>query len=177
MIYTSYNYNKVFFNTLSVDPNSFGSSSVSAYVPSSLGAGNYTLSVSNGMDTVKLPGALKVVVPTITGISPTSGYPGTDLTISGHNFNTGSSYVYIGSYSYYAYSNDSTTFKITIPSYLAPGTYKVSVNGGNNQIYSPTDFIVLAPTLTSITPATGTVGTAVIIKGEGFRTNASNVSV
>jgi uncharacterized protein (TIGR03437 family) len=44
-------------------------------------------------------------------------------------------------------------------------------------VNSPTDFTVLAPTLVSMSPTTGTVGTSVIISGEGFGTNTGYVSV
>jgi hypothetical protein len=176
---SSYSYNKVFFGTVGVTPSysSYSSTSLTVYLPTGLIAGNYTLSVSNGLDTVAVPGTLKVVVPTITGISPSSGYWGTDLTISGHNLNTSYSYVYLNGSTYYAYSYDSASFKIKVPNYITPGTYKIALYTGYVQVQSPTDFTLLSPTLTSITPSTGSAGTAVIITGEGFGTSTGNVSV
>ena len=173
---SSSSYNFVLFGSTRVSNIYSYTSYINVTVPSTLTAGDYTVSVSNGVDTVIIPGKLKVVVPSITGISPTSGYVGTDLTISGHNLNTNSYYVYFNTSIYSAYSYDTSTYKIKVPS-LTPGTYKILLSGVTGQIQSPTDFTVLAPTLTSITPTNGTVGTAVIITGDGFGTSTSNVSV
>ena len=173
----SSSYNSVFFGATKISNIYNYTSYLNATIPNNLNSGDYVVKVSNGLDTVTVPGTLKVVTPTITNISPASGYWGTDLTISGHNFNTNYSYVYFNSSSYSAYSYDSTTYKIKIPSYLSPGTYKIYVYTGSGQIQSPTDFTLLSPTLTSISPSNGTVGTAVIITGGGFGTSISNVSV
>jgi hypothetical protein len=173
---SSSSYNAVFIGSTKISNVYAYSGSFSVTVPQ-MGSGNYNVSVTNGLDTVKIPGTLSVVTPVITGISPTSGYWGTDLTITGHNLNTNYSYVYFNNSSSTAYTYDSTTYKVKIPVGYTPGTYTIGLNNGGTQILSPTNFTILAPTLTSITPTNGTVGTGVIITGEGFGTSTSNVVV
>jgi hypothetical protein len=175
--FNSYSYNKVFIGQTEITSSysSSGYTSISVYAPSNFAPGDYKVRMSNGIDTVEAPGTLKVVVPSITGISPTSGYSGTTLTVSGHNF-TNDYYVYFNGSGYYATSHDSVSYKIKVPA-LEPGTYKIKVNSGSSYIQSPTDFMVIAPTLTSLTPTSGSTGTSIVINGQGFGTNAGNVTV
>ncbi|HEX2933988.1 MAG TPA: IPT/TIG domain-containing protein [Bacteroidales bacterium] len=155
-------------------------SSSSFYIPGNIAAGEYPIRISNGVDTVLMPDPLTVVVPSITNISSASVYPGDLLTITGHNFNDliyidGDPYGYDFSYS----KHDSVSFEIEVPS-LRPGTHTVEMRANNqfyNEILSSKVFTVLEPTLTSITPTSGAVGTSFIINGRGFGKNSFLVGV
>lgn len=173
---SSYFYNYIFIGTTKFQASSSYTSYMSITIPSGLAAGEYPISVTNGVDTVVASSKINIVVPTITGISPGSGNWGSDLIISGHNFNTNYSSVYFGGTGYSTYSYDSTTYKIKVPSYLTPGTYKISLYTGASYVQSPADFTILAPTLTSLSPTSGGIGTAVVITGDGFGTG-NTVSV
>lgn len=146
-------------------------------VPSSISEGKYNLSVSNGIDSISLLNQLEILRPEITDISPDSAYANTKFSITGRNFLLSSgAYVYFDSYSTYCTVQDSTVLKGTVPN-IEPGTYKVSFTTGNFTVKSPTNFKILAPVLTSITPASGAANSAVIINGNGFGTSTSNISV
>lgn len=172
-------YNKLHIGNLVVSASSYYSYNSYAQftLPSTLSKGEYTAYVSNGLDTVVLPGKVVIVQPEITGILPTSGYPGTKFTISGHNLYYSNSYtnIYFDNTSFGYSSIDSTTIKGTVP-YFDPGTYSVYTEVGGVRVKSPEKFTILAPTMSSISPATGIFGTSVVINGEGFG-SSNNVSV
>jgi hypothetical protein len=117
--------------------------------------------------------------PTITGISPTSGLTtgGTPVTISGTNLTNAT--VTIGGVSV---SNlmvvSSTQITCTTPPGTAgPASLIVSVTGTTSASTTYTYIDDTDPTITEISPATGTTegGTSVIITGTGF-TGASSVT-
>jgi hypothetical protein len=141
-------------------------------LPISIAEGEYTPLVSNIIDTIKLDSKIAIVKPSITGFSISSGYPGTALTIDGKNFvNAGTSpsvYFSLNASSSIT-SYDSTHIRIKVP-WVMPDTYPVFVNFGSYQIQSPTSFTVVEPLISSIVPASGGVGTSIIINGEGFGT-------
>ncbi len=173
------NYNKIYIGSTMIYANSYGDANnfINANLPTTITGGSYKVSVSNGLDSVTVPGNLTVVIPTITGISPTSGSWGTNLTITGHNFNMNGGYILFNENYCYPNSYDSTSYNINVPSTLLPGTYQVNIMNNSYQIISSLNFTLLPPTLTSLTPSSGSAGTSVIISGQGFRSNTNNVYV
>lgn len=171
-------YNKLHIGNHIISTYSSSSSSLNFTLPGTLAKGSYTAYLSNRIDTVQLPANIEIIYPEITSITPTSGYTNSKFTITGKNLYTGYSAttLYFDNYTNTAYVNDSTTVKGTVPG-IEPGTYTVYINAGNLKIKCPETFTILAPKLTSITPATGAASTSVIIQGEGFGNSVNNVYV
>ncbi len=81
--------------------------------------------------------------PTVTGVSPTSGPPGTTVTVTGTNF-TGATAVTFGTTAAAFTVVSSTTITATVPAGLAAGTYDVRVTtpAGTSANTSADDFSV-----------------------------------
>ncbi|MHB1685622.1 MAG: cellulase family glycosylhydrolase, partial [Bacilli bacterium] len=128
--------------------------------------------------------------PAISSLSPTSGAPGTSVTISGTNFGTtqGSSTVDFGSTAGTATSWSDTSITATVPS-VAAGSTSVTVDVGG-QVSSAAAFTVTTsatPASISVTPlqlsatsvaAGGTLtGTATITNSGGTSITLANVVI
>ncbi|GAB3849792.1 hypothetical protein GCM10028822_14150 [Hymenobacter terrigena] len=130
--------------------------------------GNYFFDISNANFTIAPgPGA------TITSFTPASGPAGTVVTITGTNF-TGATAVSI--------NGTAATFTVvsatSITATVAAGTTSglISVTTPTGTAVSATPFLVgVPPMITSFTPATGAVGSTVVITGTNF-TAASQVT-
>gem|GEM_PF-5110906 len=129
-------------------------------------------------------------VPTITSISPSSGQAGTtvSITVNGTNFVNGASVVIFNGVGV-GEATPNTTFLFSIqlsatwaiPANFTPGTYNLAVvNPNNGQGSNDATFTVTAatnpvPTITSISPTSGFLNSAVTITVYG--TNFINSSV
>jgi len=144
-------------------------------VPESLAAGIYNIEVNNGISNVVLSNSFTVVTPIISSLSPSTGYYGSEVTIYGENL-INTSYIYFGNYGADIVSRDSSSIKVKVPSGITPGATKLSVNYGNKTYSSTVEFTILAPIITSFSPVSGTPGTEVTIKGNGFSSGYYNSS-
>ena len=147
--------------------------SITVSVPSSLGEGTYNVEVNNGIMNKVLTNAYTVVVPKITSFSPSTGYFGTEVTLKGENLNSISN-VMIDNYWLAISSRDSSTIKVIIPVDTVTTPVKIKAYDGNKYITCPGDFTILMPVITSFSPGSGTPGTVVTIKGQGFSTDYYN---
>lgn len=146
------------------------------YVPELLKSGTYDVEVNNGIENVVFPNAFTVLVPKITGFTPTSGQYNSEVSLFGENiFNV--QYVGLGNSGAEIIYRDSFKIVLKVPSNIKTGSAKVWANIGNTTIYSPDNFTVLAPVITSFSPAEGTPGTIVTIKGNGFDSDQYSTSV
>jgi hypothetical protein len=103
--------------------------------------------------------------PTITSFSPTSGVVGTSVTISGTNF-VGTTAVSFDGTSAVFDVDSATTITATVPSGATTGPIGVTADGTATSV---SDFTVLVPpTISSFSPASGPVGTVVSITGTYF---------
>jgi hypothetical protein len=102
-----------------------------------------------------------VVVPTITTVSPTSGAPGSSVTITGTTFTGATAVKFYGLTASFTV-NSSTQITATVPANATTGSITVTTPGGTAT--SATSFTV-APRITSFTPVSGAVGTGVVIYG------------
>ena len=113
--------------------------------------------------------------PTIASFTPSSGPVGTSVTITGTNFTnaTGVSFNNVAAASFVV--NSATQITATVAAGSSTGAIRVTTAGGTAT--SATNFTVsaAAPTITSFTPSSGSVGTTVLISGTNF-SNASAVS-
>jgi len=107
-----------------------------------------------------------ILKPSIAVFSPTSGGPGTLISFSGNNLGN----VQVSFNGVPATTTQVSAFQVRAVVPVGATTGKVSAtNLAGDTGYSTADFIVLqAPTITSLTPATGPVGTGVVIAGSNF---------
>jgi len=108
-------------------------------------------------------------VPSITSLNPTSGPVGTSVTIAGTNFGAtqGTSTVTFNGKAAAATSWSATSITAPVPSGATTGNVVVTVGGvGSNGVSFTVP--VPAPSITSLNPTTGFVGTSVIIVGANF---------
>ena len=114
-----------------------------------------------------LAGFVVTVPPVVTGMSPSSGPVGTSVIISGTGFGTtqGTSTVsFSGALATVASWSDSA-ISVTVPAGAATGNVVVTAAGllSNGMI-----FTVTVPTIASVSPTAGPVGTNVTISGTTF---------
>ncbi|MBJ6117670.1 IPT/TIG domain-containing protein [Pontibacter sp. BT310] len=113
--------------------------------------------------------------PTISGFTPSSGKVGDVITINGTGFTT-ANMVYIGSEPTLDFDivNDNQ-IKVNVPATASTG--KIQVHTGYGSKSSSSNFTLNeAPVISSINPASGTVGTEVTITGSKF-TGVTSVSI
>lgn len=106
--------------------------------------------------------------PALTSLSPTSGSVGTPVTITGTNFGAtkGTSTVVFNGMTAAPTSWSATSIVVPVPAGAITGNVVVTVGGiASNGL---TFTVTTAPTLTSLSPASGVVGTSVTILGTNF---------
>jgi hypothetical protein len=109
--------------------------------------------------------------PAISSFSPTSGGPGTQVTINGSNFDELENINFNGAYAAYIWVS-STQLKATVPSGATTGKIQVKTSAGSAS--SASQFTVPG-VISSFSPASGPVGTSVTINGTGFSNSVSSV--
>jgi YD repeat-containing protein len=156
-----------FNGTAATSITSWSSSSIVAKVPTGATTGNVVVIASgvatSGVSFTVLP------TPTITSLSPTSGAVSASVTISGTNFGStqGTSTVtFNGTAATSITSWSGTSIVAVVPTGATTGNVVVTVSGVAS---SGSSFTVLAtPTLTSLSPTSGAVGTSVTLTGTNF---------
>ena len=109
-----------------------------------------------------------IITPTISSISPSSGVPGTQVTINGTNFGAtqGTGQVWLGStYAGSIVSWSATQIVATVAANSISGNAQVQQSGvWGNQVA----FTVTSPSITSISPTTARAGDSITITGTNF---------
>jgi hypothetical protein len=124
-------------------------------------ADNYFFDISNANFTIA-PGA----GPSILSFTPATGPVGTAVTITGTNF-TGATAVSINGTAATFTVNSATSLTAIVAAGTTSGLINVTTPAGTAT--SATPFLVgSAPTITSFTPATGPIGSIVVITGTNF---------
>jgi IPT/TIG domain-containing protein/beta-propeller repeat-containing protein len=121
--------------------------------------------------------AFTVIAPNITSISPTSGYPGTQVTFTGTNFGAsqGSGSVWLGSKAAGSIVSWSATQVVAVvASGAASGNAQIQQNGVWSNAIA---FTVITPNVTSISPTSGVAGTQVTFTGTNFGASQGSGSV
>ena len=142
---------------------------------------------------------IKLPIPTISSLQPTSGPIGTTVTITGSGFTPTGNKVKFGNLGneynprYSFDSSDGKTLVFTVPStndyacrytqpacFLAqvltmPGTYAVSVINANGTSNEVSFTVNISPAVTSLSPTFGPIGTTVTIAGSGFTATGNKV--
>lgn len=124
-----------------------------------------------------LAGQIFAASPSITSVSPTSGAVGASVTITGTNFGSsqGSSTVKFNGKTATATSWSSTSIVATVPSGATTGNVVVTVSGTASNGKSFT--VVSAPSITSLSPTSGVVGTSVTVTGTNFGSTQGSSTV
>ncbi len=156
----------VTFNGTPATPTSWSSTSIVAPVPAGATTGNVVVTVagvaSNGVSfTVVAP-------PSITSINPASGPVGAAVTITGANFGAtqGTSTVPFGGATATPTSWSATNIVVPVPSLASTGGVLVIVGGYASNVVTFT--VTSPPTITSLSPTSGSISTPVTITGANF---------
>jgi hypothetical protein len=173
--------NEVQFNGVTATVSSSTATSITTSVPAGATTGTITVTVSGVTATSSMSFTVPTgPAPTITSIAPDSGPVGTSVTITGTNFSAtpASNSVQFNGVTAAVSASTTTTITTSVPAGAVTGPLSVTVGG--QVVTSATNFTVTgnaAPSITSFTPASGPVGTQVIITGVNFNSTAANNSV
>jgi len=172
------------FNGVAATPASWSATSIVAPVPAGATTGNVVVTVggvaSNGMNFAVTPPP-----PSITSLNPASGVVGTSVTISGANFGAaqGASAVTFNGTAGTPASWSATSIVVPVPSGAATGNVVItrapSGGGSAEDISNGVNFTVTssAPSITSLNPTSGAVGTSVTISGTNLGTTQGTSTV
>ncbi len=105
---------------------------------------------------------------TITGFTPSSGPPGTVVTITGTHLNSANGVTFNGIMSNFT-SDTSTKITVKVPTGATTGYIEVATLDNGNAT-SATKFTDAGPTITGFTPSSGPPGTVVTITGTNLLT-------
>src|SRR6185437_7949824 len=146
-----------------------------------------TPAAQNGYVTVTVAGVSSrsgdvyytIPAPQITSVSPTSGAPGSQVTVNGSGFRTtqsiggNSSFLYFNGFNAAITSWSDTQIIATVPSSATTGPVTIGGFSGNSN--ADVVFTTANPVITSLSPTSGPVGTSVQINGSGFGSTAGTV--
>lgn len=117
--------------------------------------------------------------PVVRVMEPTSGPPGTRVTLRGAHFGAEASRVTVafGATEAAVVSAAPTALVVTVPDGAASGRVAVTA-GGVGPVLSPTEFRVMAPVrLARVDPRAGDIGERVTLTGTGFSTTPADNTV
>ena len=135
---------------------------ITATVPAGATKGKIAVTTAAG---TALSTAMFTVKPTISGFTPPSGDVGATVTINGTGLSGATSVRFNGRVATIPPSHPDTQIVTTVPAGATTGPITVTTPGGT--VTSATDFVV-APRITSFTPASGAAGATVTINGANF---------
>jgi len=176
------NYTRVLIGGATAPLTLWTDSKIQGTVPGLLASGTYDVAVErelNGGLVRTSTVAFTLVIPSIASVIPSSGAIGVPFTITGANFgNYVANYTVVligGATAPLTLWND-TKIQGTIPG-VSPGDYDLVVqrelNGGVVTTL-PAQFKVIVPTLTGLTPSTGTIGATFTLTGTDFGNYVAN---
>ncbi|MFI5158367.1 MAG: IPT/TIG domain-containing protein [Sphingobacteriales bacterium] len=172
---------QVSFNGVQAGIVSVSSTQIVATVPSGINAADNTqvpIQVSLAGQTLSLPYSFTILA-NYKDYSPKSGPIGTVITFTGDN---------LPSYYYYGYQSISVLFgtaseilgnnysQATVPSNITANNFQISVTESGRTFTLPGTFNVTAPTITSISPASGLPGSTVTVTGTDFPTSYGGIT-
>jgi YD repeat-containing protein len=163
---TSQGASTVTFNGIAATPTSWTPTTIVTQVPSGATTGNVVVTVqgaaSSGVPFTVIP------APSISGISPFTGSNGTVVTVNGNNFGNsqGTSTITFNGVPAGPTAWNNTAITVPVPQGASSGFVVVTVAGIVPS--SGSNFIVPRPSVSSISPTSGPVGTWMTITGSGF---------
>jgi preprotein translocase subunit YajC len=115
--------------------------------------------------------------PTLTAITPLTGPGGTEVTLTGTQFNAtlANHQVKFGTtLATLLPSHTTTELVAVVPSGLTPGIHPITVTIGAVEPTQALDFTVTQPVVTAISPAAAQVGQGVTLTGSHFNTDSAS---
>ncbi len=165
------------FNGTVATPTSWSAARIVATVPSGAATGPVAVTV-NGVTSNGVTFTVSATAPSIASLSPTSGIVGIAVTINGANFGAtqGTSSVRFNGTVATPTSWSAARVVANLPSGATTGPVAVTVNGiaSNGATFTVTS---PAPTVSSLSPTSGAVGSAVTINGANFGATQGTSSV
>ncbi|MBS1508151.1 MAG: IPT/TIG domain-containing protein [Bacteroidetes bacterium] len=141
---------------------------ITVTVPASATSGKISVTV-NGVTYQSTSDFTVIAPPSVTGITPTAGVAGTAVTIAGANFGTAATDAIVKFNGVQATITNLTSSSITATVPTAATTGKVAVTVNGITVQSASDFTVIQPpTITSVAPQSGIVGSTVTLSGSNF---------
>ena len=153
----------VTFNGVSATYTVNSSTQITATVPAAASTGPIVVTTPGG--TATSSGSF-TIPPTIAGFTPSGGYAGTQVTITGTGFTGATSVRFNGVTASLITVDSATQIAATVPVGATSGTIAVTTPSGTAT--SASSFNVLSPTITNFTPVSGPAGTVVTVTGSGF---------
>ena len=160
---------------------SWSASSITVTVPANATVGAKAVVVTSGGQssgaatfTVNAP---PVTAPIITSLTPSSGLAGSSFTIAGSNFGASgpSNTVSVGGITAATTSWSATSITVTVPANATVGAKAVIVTSGGQSsaaatftVNAPIPVPVQAPSISSLSPESGLVGSSLTITGTDF---------
>ena len=159
---------EVTFNGKAGTVNTVGQTEITVTVPPGATTGYITVTTPSG--NVTSATQFTYIGPTITGFTPSSGPPGTVVTITGTNLAVATEVSFNGKAATDITSDTPTKITVKVPAGATTGY--ITVTAPNGSVTSATKFIYVGPTITGFSPSSGPPGTVVTITG----TNLSNTT-
>ena len=156
------------FNGTTAVPTSWSATSIVAPVPTGATSGTVVVTVG-GVASNGVAFTVTSTTPSITSLNPLSGQVGTSVTITGTNFGStqGTSTVKFNGTTAAPTSWSATSIVAPVPAGATSGSVVVTVGGvaSNGVAFTVTS---TTPSITSLNPLSGQVGTSVAIMGTNF---------
>jgi len=164
----------VTFDGINVDFRAPNDGLLWVFVPAGAKVGSDTINITTAGGSVSTSfTVLAPAAPTVTSISPGSATPGTLLYVYGTGLTTTSSVTFDGININFRAPNDGLLW-IFVPAGAHVGSDTINITTAGGMV--STSFTVLAPpapTITSVSPGSGSAGTFVSIQGSAFATTSS----
>jgi YD repeat-containing protein len=165
------------FNGTAATVTAWSATQVTATVPTGATTGNVVVTAaggvaSNGVSFTVTP------APSITSLTPNSGAVGSSIVIAGSNFGSpqGTGTVTFNGTAAAVSTWSSGSITVTVPAGATTGNVVVTAPGGvasNGVSFTVTS----APSITSLTPNNGAVGSSIVIAGSNFGPSQGNGNV
>jgi hypothetical protein len=153
----------VAFNGTAASYTVTSTTAIQATAPAGVTTGPLSVTTAGGTAT---SAASFTPAPTIASFTPTSGLAGASVTINGARLTGATAVTFNGTAATFSVTSDAA-IQATVPAGATTGPLGVTTPGGTAT--SGSSFTVLvAPTITSVTPANGPAGTVVTIGGTNF---------
>src|SRR6266403_208207 len=166
----------VTFNGTSASPTSWTATSIIVPVPTGATTGNVVVTVG-GLPSNGIFFSVTSTAPSITSLNPTSGAVSTSVTIAGTNFGAsqGTSTVTFNGTTGTPTAWSATSITVPVPTGATTGNVVITAGGVASNGINFT--VTTPPTITSLTPASGPVGTSVTIAGTNFGATQGNSTI
>ena len=166
----------VAFNGTIATPTIWSATSINVPVPAGATTGRLIITVG-GVASIGLTFTVVTPTPSITSLAPVSGPVGRLVTVAGTNFGAikGASTVAFNGTAATPTTWSATSIVVPVPAGATTGSVVVTVGGAASPGVAFT--VMPTPTVTSLAPSSGPVGTAVTISGTNFSASEGTSAV